>query len=162
MMSASKRVATLVLSCLIPVLSAGCASVPPAQRDVESRIELPGASFEAVWNGVIDLFGERHWPITNMERASGFIATDRLTVDRLERYVDCGRPSAFEGFSNHTVRFNVIVRDLEGGTSLAVNTAWSAVRTSGLDRTHQVAVTCVSTGELEREILDQVRARISS
>ncbi len=60
---------------------------PPAPR-AATRV---GATMGATWDAVIDLFAARNIPIRSIERVSGIIVTDILSVgDDGPRWADCG------------------------------------------------------------------------
>jgi hypothetical protein len=67
-------------------------SVPPGPAPVRQPTEVQ-ASFGQTWDAVIDLFAQRNIPIRTIERASGIIAAEVLTVDSLSgiQYADCGQ-----------------------------------------------------------------------
>ena len=134
---------------------AACATAPVA-RQFDRTATFPGADFDAVWNAVIDLFGEEGWAIDNMEKDSGLITTDWMTAD--ESYLACGS-SGLAGEYGHMGRFNVVAREQGGGVSLTVNTSWRVTRRL-LDV--NAVRECLSTGVLERVVHDQVTLRIGS
>lgn len=144
------RVATLLL---ISILGA-CATAPQSY-DVQRTFQY-SESFDEVWSAVIDTFGEMGYPIDNMERASGFITTERMAVGRGNPYSDCGQPGLMVD-SDHTGRFNVVVREEGAGTSVTVNTDWQAVRSLGDNRT---VVNCVSIGAFEQEFATTLSERL--
>lgn len=139
------------------LLLAGCATVPPTNHEVQRTFEY-SESFDEVWSAVIDTFGEMGYAIDNMERASGFITTERMTVNRDSPYLDCGRPGGLMWDSNWTGRFNVVVRGEEDGSEVTVNTDWQAVRNLG--RISREPINCVSTGEFEQEFATTLSERL--
>lgn len=147
------RVATLLL---ISILGA-CATAPPTNYDVQRSFEY-SEGFDEVWSAVIDTFGEMGYAIDNMERASGFITTDRMSVNRGSPYLDCGRPGGLMVDSNWTGRFNVVVREEGGGSTVTVNTDWQAVRSLG--ETSRTTINCVSTGAFEQEFAATLTERL--
>ena len=136
---------------------AACATAPVA-RQFDRTATFPGADFDAVWNAVIDLFGERGWAIDNMEKNSGLITTDWMTAD--ESYLDCGSAGALGRNYDQMGRFNIVAREQSDGVSLTVNTTWRA-RRQVLDG-NPGATECFSTGVLERVVHEQVTLRIGS
>jgi hypothetical protein len=147
------RSITLLLLLLALV---ACATAPVA-RQIDRQVNLPGVDFDDAWNAVIDLFGERNWTIDNMEKASGFITSDWMGTST-GTYVDCGSPG-IGADQNHRGRFNVVVREGNGGVSVTVNTTWQATRVLMGERG---AIECVSTGLLEREVHGEIRRRLGA
>lgn len=156
------RIAVLMLAGSV---FAGChwgrhEALAPGDFDRETTIP---ADIEAVWNAVIDVFGERDLAIDRMERASGFIGTDWMTSGWVTSaphvgYLDCSgkmsfgkpvRPSAHEG------RFNVVVRESDDEVVLKINSIWRAYRNAE-------RVDCLSTGLIEEELHAEVRTRAAS
>jgi uncharacterized lipoprotein len=150
-----KPVLVLALSAL--ELTIACASAP-VRHDFERTTQFQESDFDAVWTAVIDVFGDRGWAIDNMEKDSGFIATDWMTLSRSDRDVmDCGS-AGLNVDSDHAVKFNVVVRPIGNGASMTVNTTFRANRCFG-DTCN--LIDCVSTGGLETILVDAVRGRVS-
>lgn len=144
---------------LVLLALAACASAP-VQRQFDRQVTIPGADFDAAWNAIVDIFGERNWTIANMEKASGFINSEWMDATNSRAYVDCGSP----GMSierGRRGRFNLVLREAPGGdgVTLTVNTTWQAEREFGGSYT---AIECASTGELEAELQEEVRERVGA
>lgn len=145
---------------LLVALASGC-GVAPVARQFDRTVTLPPTSFDATWNAVIDLFGDRTWPINTMERDSGIITTDwLLTYDRTYDYMDCGRSTLLQHYADHQVRLNVTVSESKGALSVTVDTAMRAIVRNGYDVAQGTAA-CASTGLLEREVQDELRQRVN-
>ena len=138
--------------------SVACATAPVA-RNFENLAEYPGATFGEVWDLVIDVFGDRNWPIDELERDSGIITSDWTPADNVS-YQDCGGSGIFGRPQNHIGRFNIVVRESEVGVSMRVTTSWRATRTVIVE--DEVDLTCVSTGVFERELHDEVGRRLAN
>lgn len=144
------------------MLAAGCATAP-TPREFDRMALIEGAPFDATWDRVIDVFGERVWPIDNVERASGLITTDWMIVSEgPELYMDCGRAGMLRTHRDHEVRLNVLVREAERGAEVTVNAAMRATAWDDVDGHPIEIVNCVSTGVLEREIHEDINARVVS
>jgi hypothetical protein len=140
---------------LLTFVLVGCATAPTF-RQIERQAEFPGAEFGAVWDAVIDVFGDRSWTIDNMERASGFITTEWMGA-ATGGYLDCGSPGLAVD-RNPRGRFNVVVRESPSGVAMTVNTSWQVSR----EIMGEVAVVdCASTGVLERELHETVKGRVA-
>jgi hypothetical protein len=93
--------ATLVVSCV-----GYSAPDPPTPREATDV----HASLGRTWDAVIDLFAARLIPIRTIERASGLIVTDQLSVGPEGReWADCGKTSAGRYRPNYAT-YNVLVR----------------------------------------------------
>ena len=72
------------------VTLAGCYMPPTSTAPTRAATEV-NASVGRTWDAVIDGFAERNIPIATMERVSGFIATQALTVGAGgTEWADCG------------------------------------------------------------------------
>lgn len=147
---------TMLSLFLVTAALSGCATAPKVQ-EFDRSSTYSDATFDQVWNAVIDMFGERNWAISNMEKASGFINTDWMRVNGMGKYLDCGNPGILTE-SNHMGRFNIVVRQ-EAGTKVTINTVWRAQRALGQTTTD---VDCVSTGVLEGELHTALASKLRS
>lgn len=133
----------------------------PEPRGFDRETTIP-AHIDEVWSAVIDVLGERDWPIDHLERASGFVGTDWVTSGWLTPaphvgYLDCGGALSFgkrEDLSAHHGRFNVVLCESVDGVVLKINSTWRAYRDAQW-------VDCVSTGLIEDELHAEIRARAS-
>src|SRR5712691_3823983 len=99
---------------------------PPSPRDA-TQVD---ASMGRTWDAVIDLFAARTIPIRTIERVSGIIVTERLSVGREDglAWADCGKES---GFGHSAVRispnygtYNVLVRGDSMHSSVKTTVRW--------------------------------------
>lgn len=103
----------------------GCGStVGPAAAPAPRAITPVSSSFGRTWDAVIDVFGERNIPIKQMERVSGFIATDNIALSledqRMARaWAQCARGQP----PTHAV-YNVIVRGDSASSTVKVSVKW--------------------------------------
>lgn len=142
----------------LSIVLSGCMATAPVQRQFEKQATIPGATFDQVWNGVIDLFGERNWTIANMEKSSGFINSDWMNSFPRDGFFDCGG-SGIATASGWKGRFNVIVREpatAGDGVQLTVNTTWQA-NVQFMDTV--TPIDCLSTGLLEKSVQDAIGAK---
>ena len=139
---------------LATVLLAGCTPIQPPQRHSFDPTHHISASEDVTWDAVIAVFGERTWPISTLERVSGFIATDWLSVSERTDVLDCGGNRYAQ--NRGQVRFNVVVKaDSDAVTALTVNAAMRGPQPVVLGSGGGV-LTCFSTGVLEAEIAEAV------
>ena len=142
-----------VLRGLLLLVVAGCAQGPGVYNFERTRL-IEGHTSDEVWDAVIDVFGERNWLISNMEKASGIITTDPMGAD--SKYADCGKSALFSSYRNYQGRFNVLVRANDEGVDLRVTSTWAATVWNTLDSVISGSIECVSTGALERDIYEDV------
>jgi hypothetical protein len=97
----------LVVTAILVVSCVGySAPDPPTPREATDV----NASLGRTWDAVIDLFAARLIPIRTIERASGLIVTDQLSVGPEGReWADCGKTSAGRYRPNYAT-YNVLVR----------------------------------------------------
>ena len=73
---------------------------------------------------------------------------------------DCGGAGFLGKHRNHVGRFNVVVRETDDGTSIRVTTSWQADRY--VDGSFNDTVQCVSTGVLERVLMEEIQERLGA
>ena len=141
-----------VLGC---ALAAAASATAPQARKVTTTANVQ-ASADATWDALIDLFAEHNWAITNVERSSGLITTDWMSLGSDGPTVaDCGG-SGLSSEDGTSVRFNVRVKEQEAG---AVVTVGAGFRQSRSYDGKQWTVDCVSKGTIERLIHREVASR---
>ncbi len=143
---------------LVVLVQTGCATLSysvPQDRAVENRFVVE-ADVDRVWTAVVDAFADNSWPITTMDKASGFIAADEVSVP--SSFMDCG-VSVSDGravqYGYNYTSFNIVIREAETSeqTMLRVNTTMrGGVRSLAGLQPRQ----CVSTGLAEATIHDAV------
>lgn len=150
------------------LLLVGCASVsiePPKAREVE-RSRTYSMPFDATWTRAVDWYADHNVTIEKIQKESGLL-TAKYMLGADNRYLDCGNIKtqgflgdpliARSGSLNLTVRRAGEERSLVnvnffGGFDLKGNDSWDGRRVEYEGR-------CISTGQLEREILDYVERR---
>jgi hypothetical protein len=136
-----------VLAALAVALVASATA--PKVHDVDKKLGFR-ADFDQTWTAVIEVFAERNWAIANMEKDSGLVTTDWMTLDRESPFADCGG-AGISGVQRREVRFNVFVRDADDGTVVTVNTTFRELRAWDNKEWY---VDCTSTGRVESLIHD--------
>lgn len=147
------RVFGVVVVCLA---LASCASAPVARQIQNSfPVDKP---FDAAWTAVIETFAELNLPILNMEKASGLITTDWISLND-PQMSDCGKVGALNTEHGRRVRFNVFVKKTsEVASEMKVNAMFEGlVKYYGSEGISTIS--CVSTGKFERQIYDLVTAK---
>jgi hypothetical protein len=150
---------SLRTAALFAVATAGCVTppAPPKPRDATTVAAPMGKT----WDAVIDAFAARNIPIHNMERVSGFIATDVLNVDRETGLAsaDCGTLMGVKRPAERAT-YNVLVRGDSLSATVRATVRWSTLPSvSGGGLGVQPAIECSSLGVWEKSFEDSVRAR---
>jgi hypothetical protein len=129
------------------------------------------ASQARTWDAVIDLFAERNIPIRTMERASGFIATEQLSVNAEEglRWADCGKAKwpfggkrrdkegkevDYSRIAPDQAIYNVLVRGDSAESRVKVTVLWQYAGING-----RRAVECSTKGVWEWEMESTIQQR---
>lgn len=159
----------LLISAAASLLLAGCAA-PSINAPSANNTDYTSAyshSFDDVWEQTVDWFAINNIPIKNIEKDSGIIGSEYSLGSNYSQ-VDCGTldPGGMHILLDETVtaNINVLVRPFAGGASVKPNVfgnasfllrdAWDGMpRTMRADR-------CVSTGELEKDLQNYLRANL--
>jgi len=140
---------------MVGFLTLSCASSPKTYN--YDRSEVYEASYDDVWEAVIDVFAENDWPIQTLEKDSGIISTSRATMDKDSNWSECDT-GMFGNLRDKAGSFNVRVREVGSGqSSLTVTTTFEAGM-SGIGGYERKP--CVSTGQLEMQIQYLVRQKL--
>lgn len=148
-----------VVGVLGVVVALAASASAPKQHDVQSTTKVR-ASFDATWTSVIDVFADRNWPTQALERDSGLVSTDWLAMTdaQAEQYSDCGG-SGLASVHGHQGRFNVRVKEVDGSTSVSVNTLYREMRSFD---GRQWFADCTSKGKWEAELTEIIEQRATS
>lgn len=150
----------LLMLCALLAGVLGCggrvAPAPPAPRTAMTV----AAPINRTWDAAIDAFAERNVPIRNMERVSGFISTDALSVSRddAKLWADCGSVSGIGIYADRGT-YNVLVRGDSTSSTVKVTVRFTAFG-HGQD---QPLIECSTKGvwesSMEARIKTQAEAR---
>ena len=134
------------------VLSSACSAYkPPAPPTPREATEV-AASMGNTWDAVIDMFAARNIPIRTIERASGIIATDQLSVgDEGFRWADCGQHNGTT-LSPDAAIYNVLVRGDSTSAVVKATVRWTRTNASSV-------IECSTSHIWERELETAVKAR---
>jgi len=150
---------------LVSISMVGCASIKTAQvgeYPVEKN-RTYSQPFEKVWVSSVDWFADHNVSIEKIEKGSGLL-TARYLLKANDAYLDCGKPEATGTLGPPKIvsfgSLNVTVRSLGanetkvnvnffGEYKLEARDAWDGRLIVGSGR-------CVSTGQMEREILNYI------
>lgn len=138
---------------VVGVVVLAASATAPTTRKVQTSASVP-VGYDLAWEALIDLFDERGWSIQGMDKASGLITTDWLSLGSdAEAYADCGSAPLAQTIET-AIRFNVRVKGDDDSVDVNVNTAIRTVREFD-GRTRKID--CVSTGAVEQMIHQQVQ-----
>lgn len=159
----------LAAFCLFAVSLLGCsASKPPKQYTFENKRTFHYDQ-DRVWTSVVEYFAQQNIPIKNMDKGSGFIATEYWIspswAEGSNLDADCGELGGMNDYQTLTlsVQFNVFVKKLtDSETSVQVNTAFKGLwrYQPFMGGPMQKEVACSSTGRLEAKVLDGITSRL--
>jgi len=132
----------------------GCAGIAPKMHEFENK-EIFEGSFDQIWSAIIETFAERTIPIANMEKVSGFIATEEIKFP--SEYADCGATPIGVKFGSTGVLgiFNVFVKEISTNKyNISINARYRFIT----DNLYYKG--CESTGKIETWFLSTVRGKL--
>jgi hypothetical protein len=132
-----------------------CASRTPPQPPIPRAPTTVWASLDGTWDAVIDVFAARNIPIRTIERVSGLIVTDPLTIagDDGRDWADCGKVNGRVILPDNAT-YNVLVR----GDSVT-STVQTTVRWTRWLEGAPSPVECSTTHVWERDFEEQIKRR---
>ena len=148
------RIGLVACAVLSPACAAPRPTVPPAAPTPREATEV-AASMGHTWDAVIDMFAARNIPIRTIERASGIIATDELSVgDEGGTWAVCGQGDGSTLSPNFAI-YNVLVRGDSTGSRVMATVRWTLGSASS-------DIECATTRVWERELESAVKGRAES
>src|SRR5215213_11904 len=136
-------------SCLV---LASCSSYEPPPPPEPRDATLVNASMGRTWDAVIDMFTARNIPIRTIERASGIIATDQLSVGEEGRgWADCGQNNG-STLAPDAAIYNVLVRGDSTSAVVKATVRWTRTIASS-------TIECSTSHIWERELETAVKTR---
>ena len=146
---------TKILILLISYIFLYCYTPSPTPRIIQNSFPID-RPFDNVWIALIETFVEMNMPIDNMEKDSGLIATDWIDFkgQTNEEYCDCGSPGI--GIEvNRQGKINIFVKKItQNSCEIKVSCLFQQKREFADSTTHTRS--CVSTGNLERQIFELI------
>lgn len=139
----------VILACMRTIPPA-----PPVPRDAMNV----AAPFDRTWSAVIDVFAAKNIPIRTLDRSSGFIATDRLSVGSgtLGRephpYADCGSAQLLGYYPPTDATYNIRVKGAASSSTVQVNVLWVSTIPPSSPQ-------CSTKGVWETELESAIKAR---
>ena len=152
-----RKIIVLILTAFVLAGCAGRVVLPPAPQ-IKKVI---GSDYDTVWESVIQLFAERNWPIKTIEKVSGVIRSERLTVslnDIHSKSFKCQKSGWLATEAYKTVEVTIFVREKsENRTELMITTRSQKLDYYGNDSWW---VDCVSLGDIETDVRDAIVFRV--
>jgi len=144
------------------LLVVSCANIQGPVTFYETQERVYRAAWDDVWGAVLETLTDLDVPIDYIEPASGFVRSDYASFPPNESFVelfDCGsyygKPIAGRSDFDPRVRLTVLLRAAnDGSTKVRVR-----VLVTGTVQ-NDVAVQCVSTGNLEDDFYRQLGSRV--
>jgi hypothetical protein len=138
------------------LLLSGCASVQPMPHEVDNTRTYP-ASRDVVWDRVLAASARNEMIIRKADRENGLITVEREIINphgsTIFSWAECGWNSLFDRAVSQRVELNYVVHRERDGTTVTVNGRYLELRLNiPLQKTQWA--NCVSTGVLERNLLD--------
>lgn len=146
------RISHLTLLSLV-----ACSPRPPAEP-VPVAATPVAAPFAMTWDAVIDALASQNIPISTMERASGFVATQSLSVGSAGApWADCGYTGVARLHPDHAI-YNVRVREMGDSSTVQATVRFTSGSGIGYDLLRE----CSTTGVWETTFAESVKARAES
>lgn len=148
---------------LVCLAMAACVKIVPPRPGVVRSGTMVAVSFAKTWEAVVDVYGDKNLPIRTIDRASGLLVGERLSVEYEPAdptLYDCG--TVVEWTSRRTVpaervAYNVIVRGDSTRSTVKVTPRWMTL-TNGENELGGFR-DCTSTGAWESAFEALVKER---
>ncbi len=138
----------------------GCSVQAPAPPVPRSDVTGVNASFNKTWDAVIDDFASQSVPIKTIDRTSGLIVAERLSVgpELGKLWADCGS-DMFQGKLSPTgATYNVLVRGDSTKSTIRVTVRWVRVGMARGLSTEIVTEECGTKAVWEPEFEARIKA----
>jgi len=152
-----KRLAAFLLVLLI----SGCvASYQAPQVHQVEKERVYSKTPDQVWDKVVEWFALHASPVKNMDRSSGFIASEyNLSIEDYPQYSDCGSTTASMmqaiAITSPTGNFNILIRKTaDDKVRVVVTAAFHAKTVATGQYGGGTDIECTSRGVLEKQLLD--------
>ena len=121
-----------VLLVALAATLAGCAVAPPQYTfDKSWSIEH---DYDKVWAAIIDILAEHNIPIQTIEKDSGLLVTEWISLGFpakwMDTIVDCGTAGILT-VGNRSLRFNMVLREQGESSRLTINCNFMEFRSYG-------------------------------
>jgi len=150
------KTAVSIISLFIAMLFVSCAP-PPLQEPagIKNEIIVDG-TYDEIWENIISYFSQAMIPVKNIEKSSGFLETDFMSVDGniLAGYIWNGKRLPSLLYNRGRMRCNVFVKMISPQkTSVRINTYTEIYRERVLDDPGDYE-TAKSTGKYESHLIE--------
>ena len=137
------------------LLLAGCTSRTPPATPAPRVATQVGASMRHTWDAVIDVLAARNIPIRTVDRASGLVVTDALSIGQGEGrdWADCGQVNQFNILPDNAT-YNVLVRGDSSASTVKATVRWTHWSKETISHEE-----CSTTHVWEREFEAEVKHR---
>jgi hypothetical protein len=147
------KILRLIIAASAALTIAGCGSAP--QRHDFSNSRAVTQSYDQTWEDIVSYFAARNIQVKNIAKDSGVIYAETAQVDA--EFADCGKPGFPWTPISTEGRFNVFVKRGEQKQVVSVNAQFIQLQQSAMANPPSTRTeSCVSTGELERTILQSL------
>jgi len=147
----------LILTVGLCLVMTGCVkTLPPPPSQPKTTLS---SSFDDAWESVLDLFAERGWGITVIEKESGVITSEDLRVDTNHEYSKAAECQDMcwlcsEQYKTAQLRFFVRKKS-DTETDLIVKSFWKKLDCDVYGVSCRW-MECVSLGQLELDIINGI------
>ena len=148
------KIRTTMMIVGVAVLLTGCATAPKV-HEFQKTWTVP-STYDKAWSATVQLFAENGWPITTIEKDSGIIVSDWVSLGTQSGHADCGS-AGLAIVQRREAKFNVFIQESDSGPVLTVNTNFRELRSFD---NQSFYADCTSTGSLEAHLHSQILARI--
>lgn len=144
---------SVVTACFLLFIVA-CAT-PPKPHEVDAEDEF-AAPYDSVWTEIIAGLAEKNIPIKTIDKNSGIVVTEEMNTEGRKDLCDCGG-GGITSEDKRSGSYNLFLKKVsETHCTVRVNASFYVVRSFD---TVTKRIECVSTGLMERNILDHLRSR---
>ena len=144
---------------LLTLAVVGCGAQAPAPPVPRADVTVVNASFNRTWDAVIDDFASQNVPIKTIDRTSGIVVAEVLSVapDVGKQWADCGT-DMFRKLAPTSATYNVLVRGDSTKTTVRVTVRWTRVGMARGLSTQTVAEECGTKAVWEPEFEARIKA----
>lgn len=141
------------------LLTVGCAAPVPPAAPVPRTGTVVAASFDKTWGAVIDVFASKNIPIRTIDKASGFIATEGLSVGAEgSAWADCGSRMGVAQRPTQAT-YNVRVKGDASRSTVQMNVIWRNIYPASMAA---ASYDCSTKGVWESAAESDVKQRAES
>jgi len=142
----------------------GCSVQAPAPPVPRAEVTGVNAPFNKTWDAVIDDFASQNVPIKTIDRTSGLIVAELLSVgpEAGKRWADCGSDMMAGKLAPTSAIYNVLVRGDSTKSTVRVTVRWVRVGMARGLSTATVSEECGTKAVWEPEFEARIKAAAES